>query len=258
MSLDDDRYGRVLLGSSSTDLESLRSDLLNPWRLTLITPLHNPNPSLRRLGLKAINFTSVFISTETAADNADEMILATHPHRPNLTPPTPLEASRPIPPPPNFFAPPPPPPPLPPNFPTSPSTNIRPTHFPTPVLLNTHSQRLDAPLPPLGSAGWAYINKIQTDPSSKVCNDHHLLGNCRQGSSCQYSHAPVEDDVLLAMVRGMRGISCVKGSKCRNGMCMFGHVCPYPRCGERGKQCRFSREAHEVQEVGVRVWDGRA
>ena len=104
------------------------------------------------------------------------------------------------------------------------------------VLINAEDQRIDMKLPPPSSAA---IQSLESRiKSSKICNNHHLLGKCAN-PGCGYTHGtriPVPEQ--LALRHKARERVCQRGGDCRNPDCLSGHMCP------RNERCEFKNTCY--------------
>lgn len=86
----------------------------------------------------------------------------------------------------------------------------------------------------------------------RVCNVHHLRGNCPFGRACAYSHDPLGEKEIKALRRLAREQPCRKGSQCEDPTCFAGHHCP--RLGKCKPTCRFGPRAH-ISGWDMHVYD---
>ncbi|KAL8765568.1 MAG: hypothetical protein Q9209_007399 [Squamulea sp. 1 TL-2023] len=116
--------------------------------------------------------------------------------------------------------------------------------YPGPVLLNKDDERVDEYLGTPSEWGETLLASYIRD-GNKLCNVHHLLQRCNSGSRCPYSHEPfLEGDELVAFALRARLTACHAGSRCRNRMCVLGHLCPHGANCPRKKTCYFNKVHH--------------
>lgn len=125
------------------------------------------------------------------------------------------------------------------------------------VLLNINDERVD---PPLLEEDYDTSESMKDRMEVKrFCHFYHLLGTCASVNPsdrqvCRFRHgselSPQETVVLRNYVKEL---ACVRGSKCRQPDCIFGHTCHgQPEC-TKGARCLFYK-FHEVDPTVVRVW----
>ena len=118
------------------------------------------------------------------------------------------------------------------------------------VAINRHGERVDLPLSRPSAEDQARFDSRWQ--SVKLCNDHHLRGECR-AQNCKFDHDPIDEGMRLALRVSARKISCKLGTECRRADCTCGHHCPYrlkSRC--TNKQCPFlARGMHKVDDLNV-------
>jgi hypothetical protein len=117
------------------------------------------------------------------------------------------------------------------------------------VAVNRHGQRIDLPLPrPSAEEQARFDSRWHT---KKLCNDHHLRGEC-SSRDCKFDHRPIDEGVRLALKISARKIPCKIGPGCRRRDCPNGHHCPYQlnSGGCTNKQCTFhARGMHKVDDL---------
>ncbi|KAL8786114.1 MAG: hypothetical protein Q9213_002980 [Squamulea squamosa] len=136
--------------------------------------------------------------------------------------------------------------------------------YPGPVLLNKDDERVDEYLGTPSEWGETLLASYIRD-GNKLCNVHYLLQRCNSGARCPYSHEPVlEGDELVAFALKARLTACHAGSRCRNSMCVLGHLCPYGANCPRKKTCYFnkvhhvdSRVDHEFKDMEYDLYEGQ-
>jgi hypothetical protein len=119
------------------------------------------------------------------------------------------------------------------------------------VAVNRHGQRIDLPLARPSAEDIArYDSRWHT---KKLCNDHHLRGECAS-RDCRFDHEPIDEGIRLALKNSARKIPCKIGPSCRRRDCPNGHHCPY-RLNPGGctnKQCAFNaRGLHKVDDLSM-------
>ena len=120
------------------------------------------------------------------------------------------------------------------------------------VAINRHGQRIDLPLPRPSPEDQARFDARWH--GKKMCNDHHLRGECSTGGDCKFDHEPIDEGMRLALQTSARKIPCKSGPGCRRRDCPNGHHCPYrPNPGGcTNKQCFFNaRGMHRVDDVKI-------
>lgn len=122
-------------------------------------------------------------------------------------------------------------------------TPTKPLPAPKYILLNSYDQRVDEHLPRVdGSSMTALHDRINRQ---KLCNNYHLLGKCPNGTDCQYQHGePLSPRLLLALRHKVRGLTCPRGSDCRDFDCQLRHICPKNFDCEN-YECRWG-DMHEI------------
>jgi hypothetical protein len=119
------------------------------------------------------------------------------------------------------------------------------------VAINRHGQRIDLPLPrPSPDERARYDSRWHAE---KLCNDHHLRGEC-SNRDCKFDHEPIDEGIRLALKTAARNIPCKTGTGCRRQNCHRGHRCPHQlnSGGCKNKQCAFSaRGMHSVEDVTI-------
>ncbi|KAL9126767.1 MAG: hypothetical protein Q9217_004236 [Psora testacea] len=95
---------------------------------------------------------------------------------------------------------------------------------------NSEGQRVDLPIKPSAAIATALKPK-------KLCNNHHLRGDCRN-PNCQYEHGvPLEGQEREALRFLARQVPCQDELYCEDPYCYYGH--------------RFPSSMHEVDETIV-------
>jgi hypothetical protein len=119
------------------------------------------------------------------------------------------------------------------------------------VAVNRHGQRIDLPLArPSAEDITRYDSRWHT---KKLCNDHHLRGECTN-KDCKFDHEPIDEGIRLALKNSARKIPCKVGPGCRRRDCPNGHHCPYRLSpgGCTNKQCAFNaRGMHKVDDLSM-------
>lgn len=119
------------------------------------------------------------------------------------------------------------------------------------VAINRQGQRIDPPLPrPSADDQARYDSRWR---AKKLCNDHHLRGDC-SNQDCKFDHNPIDEGVRLALRISARTIHCRNGTGCRRQNCSHGHHCPYrlsPGGCKKG-QCAFNAKGmHKVDDLTI-------
>ncbi|KAL8993667.1 MAG: hypothetical protein Q9169_006178 [Polycauliona sp. 2 TL-2023] len=200
-------------------------------RITLLKPGHGQlGREFRGLPFEVLQFDSIFHATELTNERALSKLQyiptwpanpppqATVPHRERKSPTT-----------------------------TNHHTTNRPTSrnpiYPGPILLNQDDERVDEYLG-TPSEFTEKLLKSRINNGQKLCNNHYLLQRCIAGSTCQYSHEPtLAREELVAFALKARLSRCNKLSKCRDRLCVSGHVCPQG-VGCSRKICTFAKVHH--------------
>ena len=87
---------------------------------------------------------------------------------------------------------------------------------------NSEGQRVDIPIKP--SAAIATMIKPK-----KMCNNHHLRGDCRN-PNCQYEHGTLLEGPKREALRFLaRQVPCQDELDCEDPYCYFGHRYAFPR-----------------------------
>ncbi|KAL8669206.1 MAG: hypothetical protein Q9168_006195 [Polycauliona sp. 1 TL-2023] len=116
--------------------------------------------------------------------------------------------------------------------------------YPGPVLLNKANERVDEDLGTPSDFAWKLLHSLTLN-DTKICNIHYLLQRCNAGSKCRYSHQPtLEKEELIAFALKARLTPCHALSKCRDRMCVSGHVCSRGAICQKGDLCRFFKVHH--------------
>jgi len=117
------------------------------------------------------------------------------------------------------------------------------------IVRNRSGQRIDPPI--------KYSQKVRESLAGRrprMCNVHHLRGQCPFGPRCEYNHGPLSDEERCALRRLAREQPCRMGSECEDVACFAGHHCPRNKgCSDT---CRFSSKIH-VQGKDLHVRDLR-
>ncbi|KAK4978371.1 hypothetical protein LTR66_010622 [Elasticomyces elasticus] len=121
---------------------------------------------------------------------------------------------------------------------------------------NRKGQRIDPALPPYNK------NDCQRIRNLRLCNVHHLRGDCLPGSKCPHNHdrnMSKNDLDTLRLIAYM--LPCVSGGACEDAKCIYGHRCPYPVPTQGsmrgsgcflGAGCRFAPDLHDIDMVPVK------
>lgn len=81
--------------------------------------------------------------------------------------------------------------------------------------------------------------------SRKLCNEHHILGNCRY-RGCLFKHGTrISGGSLQALRHVARLSSCPQGLLCSEPNCILGHRCTRDGC-KNSNGCFFPAEMHGV------------
>ena len=103
---------------------------------------------------------------------------------------------------------------------------------------NRHGQRVDIPTELHVSP--AVADQIR-DRKPRLCNKHHLLGECNK-AECTYDHvSELSNRELEALMYLSRCQPCPHGSACTSARCTRGHMCPNGRPCTWGKACNFAK-----------------
>lgn len=140
------------------------------------------------------------------------------------------------------------------------------------IPINSNQHRLDVYIPPPSlEERTAFQHRIAVQ---KLCNNHHIQGNCPKLDNCEFDHSPVSQAMLNCLKQVVRNMPCPRKGGCRSLSCLNGHICQKVDCKWRGgKQfCKFGMQAHcqilEVAEfvqatglkddvdTGAANWDG--
>jgi hypothetical protein len=112
------------------------------------------------------------------------------------------------------------------------------------IPVNKNQHRLDVYIPPPSpEERFAFQNRIAV---LKLCNNHHLLGNCPDPDTCGYDHSPVTPAMLNCLKQVVRNNPCPRKGACRALSCLNGHICQKVDCKWRGgkQYCKFGLQAH--------------
>ncbi|KAF2724698.1 hypothetical protein K431DRAFT_281647 [Polychaeton citri CBS 116435] len=114
------------------------------------------------------------------------------------------------------------------------------------IAINANDHRLDPHLNPLSSEDLAeYKARISM---RKLCNDHHLNGDCSKGRNCPFDHAHLPSNMMNALKTFSMARPCPRRGDCRRYRCQYGHLCQRTDCGKRGGKsklpCKFSLPMH--------------
>ena len=114
------------------------------------------------------------------------------------------------------------------------------------IPVNKAQHRLDAFIAPPSLEDRATFNARTAQ--RKLCNNHHIYGNCPNGGSCPYDHKPASPGVLNCLKQVVRNNPCPKRGACRNLVCFNGHICQKTNCKWRGgkEYCKFNPQSHNV------------
>jgi hypothetical protein len=118
---------------------------------------------------------------------------------------------------------------------------------------NKYGQRID-PVE-LKSVPRDELNRLK---KMKLCNYHHLMGNCPNINKCTHDHTvkltKSERTILQAIARTT---PCHNGSGCDEPTCIYGHRCPWSEPNSKecpwGNACRFDRSQHGLDTKIVKV-----
>ncbi|KAF2001912.1 hypothetical protein P154DRAFT_489398 [Amniculicola lignicola CBS 123094] len=135
--------------------------------------------------------------------------------------------------------------------PSSPSSSLLTSAVSGFIPLNASNQRLDTYLRAPTSTEWdAYTTRFK---QRKPCNMYHLQNACA-ACMCPYDHSPLEPEIKKTLEFVVRKVPCQRGSACRDGACVFGHVCLKKGCeGQNGSGCRMKKKMHGV-DMNVEYW----
>lgn len=83
---------------------------------------------------------------------------------------------------------------------------------------------------------------------AKPCNSFQLTGHCKNGITCLYDHAPMDERLLKILKQIVHDYPCKMRGACRDKTCQLGHICYNAGCkqGRRGAGCRLARTMHQV------------
>ena len=112
------------------------------------------------------------------------------------------------------------------------------------IPINKYNHRLDAYIPPPSSEERAaFQGRIAIQ---KLCNNHHIHGNCPHPDSCEYDHSLVAPAMLNCLRQVVRNNPCPRKGACRSVTCLNGHICQKADCKWRGgkQYCKFGPQAH--------------
>ncbi len=105
------------------------------------------------------------------------------------------------------------------------------------IARNSSGQRID---PPISYS--PTIREALARSKPRMCNVHHLRGNCPFGARCEYNHVSLSEEEKCALQRLAREQPCRKGNECEDAACFAGHHCPRNKgCLDA---CRFSVKSH--------------
>ncbi|KAI9827352.1 MAG: hypothetical protein M1819_006995 [Sarea resinae] len=101
-------------------------------------------------------------------------------------------------------------------------------------------------------------NDVKRIKSLKLCNVHHLRGDCPYGDECSHDHTyKLTKSELETLKYIARLAPCRYGKECDDPECIYGHRCPLGKPGSRdcifGDKCRFPEELHGVDTNVVRL-----
>lgn len=118
------------------------------------------------------------------------------------------------------------------------------------IVRNRSGQRIDPPI--------VYSQKVRESLARRkprMCNVHHLRGECPFGVRCEYNHDPLSEEERCALRRLAREQPCRMGNGCDDAACFAGHHCPRSKgCPD---SCRFRAKMH-VQGKELRIRDLRS
>lgn len=125
---------------------------------------------------------------------------------------------------------------------------------PNRVVINAQGHRLDPQLPD----GSIDASKTLKSRPKRICNEHHLLGACKNGPLCEYDHAPLPPSLKDGVEALSRSILCSRKGGCRQVDCIKGHVCQLPNCMKRGGKdfCRLAVTEHTLSYVPTDYVEG--
>jgi hypothetical protein len=117
------------------------------------------------------------------------------------------------------------------------------------VWRNANGQRIDIAIQ---NADYSIYQKSPSNPGSKFCNAHYLLGNCPYPHSCRYQHEVTMGIAQLGALLGKsRKSPCRGGSACSDGDCILGHACLNVNCNGSSCPYKFPKEMHGVNQTHV-------
>lgn len=87
----------------------------------------------------------------------------------------------------------------------------------------------------------------------KLCNDHHLLGWCKRGSTCNFDHSPITDVIRQVQRKYCRDYPCPLSTSCRRLNCFYAHVCTRYGCPGPSIHCRMLPSMHKIS-LDVAHW----
>ena len=114
------------------------------------------------------------------------------------------------------------------------------------IPINRHNHRLDSYIAPVSAEDRiAFQARIA---KHKLCNNHHIHGNCPNGDNCDYDHGPITPALLACLKRVTRNQPCPRKGACRSLSCMNGHICQKAECKFRGGRvfCKFGPGTHNA------------
>ncbi|KAH8173595.1 zinc finger c-x8-C-x5-C-x3-H type (and similar) domain-containing protein [Sarocladium implicatum] len=122
------------------------------------------------------------------------------------------------------------------------------------IVINAEGHRLDPQL----SDGSIDVAKQLRTRSKRICNEHHLLGQCKNGPDCDYDHTPLNPGLLDGVEALSRSILCSRKGNCRQVDCIKGHVCQLQNCMKRGGKdfCRLPATEHTLSYVPTDYVEG--
>lgn len=113
------------------------------------------------------------------------------------------------------------------------------------VPVNKHQHRLDAYIPnPPPEERAAFTSRCAV---RKLCNNHHILGNCPNTHNCEYDHSAASPAILNCLEQVVRNSPCPRRGTCRNIACLHGHICQKAECRYRGGKlfCKIPAASHD-------------
>jgi hypothetical protein len=88
------------------------------------------------------------------------------------------------------------------------------------IPINKSQQRLDSYMPRTSPEDHAaFLSRVG---KNKLCNNHHLKGECIKGDACEYDHNPITDGIRNNLVSVARHMPCPRRNMCRVVGCTHG------------------------------------